>query len=116
MERAPTTPVLNRARPHIGTIPDTTGMERRRYQRRRTSLKKTGGRNDRPPSCCHLCLPNGYRRRHHFMAQSPVRLPSTFIVTDRAWSPLGVALRTTEKPVLETVPSTRVIAWTPSMS
>ena len=41
---------------------------------------------------------------------SPVRFPSTFIVTESALSPFGVAFRTTEKLVPDTVPSTRVIA------
>ncbi|MBA2486395.1 MAG: hypothetical protein H0V35_09910 [Nitrospira sp.] len=42
--------------------------------------------------------------------QFPVRFPSTFVVTDKPVPDVGLALRTTEKVVLETVPSTRVIA------
>ena len=52
----------------------------------------------------------------HLLGQSPVRFPSTRIVTRIPFPAVGVAFRTTENEVLETVPSTRVMAWGPSMS
>lgn len=52
----------------------------------------------------------------YLLEQSPIRFPSTRIVTRIPFPAVGVAFRTTEKEVLETVPSTRVTAWGPSMS
>ena len=52
----------------------------------------------------------------HFAEQSPVRFPSTFMVTERPSPDVGVAVRATEKAVPETVPSTWVLANDPTTS
>jgi hypothetical protein len=74
--------------------------------------RKAGKRMIGRPGLLKNRLQDVIRRNstRYLLEQSPIRFPSTRIVTKMPLPDVGVALRNTEKAVLETVPSTRVIA------
>lgn len=92
--------VANRRRKEVvsATVGELTAKERRLVQPRLLKIKAWEMVGLPKFAHCHL------------LEQSPIRFPSTRIVTNMPLPDVGVALRNTEKAVLETVPSTRVIA------
>jgi hypothetical protein len=96
-------------RPIDGLMSTIVGELTRQEEDRRPKTRALHAWEMRRATSPYSCVP-------YLLAHSPVRFPSSLIVTTRPAPEMGLALRTTENVVPDTVPSTRVNAWGPSMS